>query len=255
MLKSIAIIGSLGISASTIAAAEPTPIQIHGVERASYTDSSGQLRGKHHGGQRAMLVELTRELLLVMEREPLVQSTAHDEGLDKLNSGTPIALVDLPRDPDSALQWVGPIQDDNVHLYQSIQSSDNIDSIEAAKKVVSICVRRGNGHQQLLEAQGFTNIEAVSSYKMCWDKLEAGEVSLATLNQTLVETVLSADPQASKAIRNTGVAVQQQPIYIGFSAATPAAEVEQWQQTVESFKASEVYQSLVHHYYCQQDCF
>ncbi|WP_421869333.1 hypothetical protein [Motiliproteus sp.] len=258
-MKSLFPAAAIGVAAALswgAASAEPLKVQIHGVERASFTDSSGQLRGKHHGGQRAMLVELTRELMMQLELEPSIEQVAQQQGIKALDGSTAVALVDVSQQQtQSPRQWVGPLQDNNVYLFESKDHPSSIQQLEQAKSVDSICVRSGNGHQQLLESLGFNNIRAEGSYKVCWDLLAAGEVSLATLNQTLIPTVLESDPVASKQLRNTGVAVQKQPVYIGFSAAIPATEVQRWQQQLEQFKASLDYQGLVHHYYCQQDCF
>lgn len=246
---------SLSIAAAPLSA-EPIRIQIHDVEQASFTDSSGQLRGKHHGGQRAMLVELTRELMKQLELEPKIEQVTQQQGIDVLKGSDLTALVDFNQDQTQPhLHWVGPIQDNNIYLFESKDHPSHIEQLEQAKSVDAICVRSGNGHQQLLESLGFNNIRVEGSYKVCWDLLGAGEVSLATLNQTLVPGVLESDPIASKQLRNTGVALQQQPVYIGFSAAVPTTEVQRWQQQLDQFKASLDYQGLVHHYYCQQDCF
>ncbi len=236
--------------------ASPVQVYTHDTARATYTDSSGELRGKHHGGQRAFLVELTRELMISLQLKPVMEEQPEQQALAQLDGPTPRALLDISRsDTDSdSYRWVGPLQHDRVYLYEDRRRKTDITS-PADATGSSVCVRRGNGHDQLLEQQGFSRLVKVSSYKGCWDLLSSGEVSLATLNQTLVHSVLESDAQAAPVIQNTGVSVYNRDVWLAFSKSTPEQEIRRWQQALDQIQRSDIYQSLIHHYYCQQDCF
>lgn len=249
---------SVLLSLSAPSYAETLRVYIADVDATSYTDTLKQLRGKHHGGQRAMLLELTRELMQAMDLEPTIEPTTTSKGITEIKTGKQLALAGVSRSGKSstALKWVGPLQVDDIWLFQHNPSPTDYESIsKSALHQTSICVRRDSGHETLLQQQGFSQLVIGSSYDDCWNRLISGEVALTSLNQTLVPLILESDADTATAFRNSGIAVQQDTLYIAFSSDTPDDTIQQWQGALDKLNNSALHDSLIHHYYCQQDCF
>lgn len=240
---------------SPIAQADNLSVYIADVDTTSYTDTMKQLRGKHHGGQRAMLLELTRELMQAMDLEPVLEPVSTEQGIATVKTGQLRAVAGVSRN-DTNLKWVGPLQVDDIWLFQKSSSNNDYKKISKnALQQTPVCVRKDSGHDKLLQQQGFTQLVIGSSYDDCWNHLLSGEVALASLNQTLVPLILESNEKTAATISNSGVAVQQNTLYIAFSGDTPDATIEQWQGSLDKLQDSRLHDSLIQHYYCQQDCF
>ncbi|MEH6626820.1 MAG: hypothetical protein V7739_10265 [Motiliproteus sp.] len=232
-------------------------IYLYNTEGASYIDSSGELRAKHHLGKQAMLVELVRTLMLTDGLKPLMTGVSISQGEELLRSQPHSALVDISPSSNKTLttKWVGPIQSDSVYFFARKKNPNPISSLEDAKTVPSICVRRSSGHYDLLRQQGFNNVIEESSYRVCWDKLISGEATLTSLGENLIPAITQLTADIAPQIQNTHIKLHDRDSYIAFSVDTPDEEVRRWQQLLEQLKASTDYQTLIHHFYCQQDCF
>ncbi|MEH6650433.1 MAG: transporter substrate-binding domain-containing protein [Motiliproteus sp.] len=240
---------------SPLTHAETIRVHIADVDTTSYTDTLKQLRGKHHGGQRAMLLELTRELMQAMDLEPELEAVSTKQGIAAVETGQLQAVAGVSRSGTN-LKWVGPLQVDDIWLFQKSGSDTDYETIgKSALQQTSVCVRKDSGHDTLLQQQGFTQLVIGSSYDDCWERVMTNKVALASLNQTLVPLILESDEAIAAAINNSGVAVQQDSLYIAFSGDTPDDTIQQWQSALEQLQDSALHNSLIHHYYCQQDCF
>ncbi|OMH30283.1 transporter substrate-binding domain-containing protein [Motiliproteus sp. MSK22-1] len=130
-----------------------------------------------------------------------------------------------------------------------------ITSIAEAKQTKAVCVRQGSPQVNSLKQQGFNNIRTASSYKACWDMLFEGQVTLTTLAIELMPTLLDLARKTTAEITTTGVKLHENLAYLAFSNNTPDSVIKAWQAALEEIRSSGTHHSLIHHYYCQQDCF
>ncbi len=232
-------------------------LYLHNTEGGSYTDSAGELRGKHHLGRPALIVELVRTLMIEDNLKPLMSVVNFNEGQQLIAATPSSALVDISPSNDQPLSdhWVGPIQSDSIYFFSHRQSQPRLSSLKEAKKVSSICVRSSTNHAAILRRQGFTNVITASSYRVCWDKLISGEVALTTLGENLIPAITQLAKDISANIKNTGIKLHHQDSYIAFSKDTTKTRIRRWQASLDQLKNSPDYQTLIHHFYCQQDCF
>ncbi|MEH6811772.1 MAG: hypothetical protein V7677_04480 [Motiliproteus sp.] len=232
-------------------------VYLHNTEGASYIDSSGELRGKHHLGRPALLVELVRTLMITAEIKPLMTNVSRSQGKELLASQPDSALVDISPEPNLLPpdKWVGPILNDSVYFFSYRKNKHLVRSIQDAKKVPSICVRRSTNHAKLLGELGFNNVVEASSYRVCWDKLVNGEATLTTLGGNIIPAITQLAKDIAADIKNTGIKLHDQNSYIVFSRDTPTSQIQRWQTSLNLLKNTPNYQTLIHHFYCQQDCF
>ncbi len=237
--------------------ADEIRIYTHSVEGAAYTDSSGEMRGKHHGGRRAFLVELVREMMVGLKLKPVMTEVPLGRGIRIIENQPLSALFNVNRNPEREhrFKWVGPLQSDTVYLFEHRNTGAAVRSLDQARQVPAVCVRRGNSHADFLRQQGFTNLVFASSYKSCWEMVAMGRVTLTTLGTNLIPSVEKAAREAAAEIRSTGVKLRDTQGYLAFSVDTPDEVVQRWQAALDKIRSGDIYQSLIHHFFCQQDCF
>ena len=238
-------------------------IYSHNTKADVYTDTQGELRGKHHGGRGAFLTELVRELMISVNQQPLIAKRQMEQALETLEDQKKLkeqefsAVVDVnPHHYQmSNYKWVGPLLNDSIYFLENQNHPTTITSVNEAKQVNAICVRQGSTQVNILKQKGFNNIQEASSYKACWDMLFEGKVALTTLGIELMPTLLELAQKASAEIKTTGVTLRDSVAYLAFSNNTPDFIIKDWQASLDEIKSSGSYHSLIHHYYCQQDCF
>ncbi|MCW8883789.1 MAG: ABC transporter substrate-binding protein [Motiliproteus sp.] len=242
-----------GFSVTSIA--EEVDVFVHGTSTAAYKSSSGELRGKHHLGRQALLVEIVRELMISSDQAPVMEELELKQGLKQLQQSGAAALVDIGKaEPLAELRRVGPLQSDSILFFARKDKLGTFKTLDDTKQA-RICSRGSTKHGDRLRAQGFDKVVEVSTYKVCWDQLINGEADLTTLGENLIPTITYVARDIADQIDNTGIYLHRYDSYLAFSKGTADKTVKEWSSTLEKLKASDDYESLIHHFYCQQDCF
>lgn len=192
------------------------------------------LVAREHAGKRAFYLALTQALMAELREDTLIQEVPLARGLILVQQGPQVALFNLNRTPEreSAMKWVGPISRDRDVLYERADQPTRIKSLDDARNL-SVCVLRGNVHDNILSKKGFTRLTRHSSYEGCLRMLALGRVQLvATAEDGHVQKVRHAqlDPAG---FRNTRVQIAETVGYIALSPETAIAEVQRWQAALD----------------------
>lgn len=234
-------------------------VRVYGydIKTSTYVDSSQELRGKNHGGRQALLAELVREVMLALNITPDIKPVelfVPPAQLD-LKAAQAVFGIDRTASTESQYKWVGPLLTASAYFVVGKESTHSIRSIEDARRVQSICVHRDSPQVSALNEMGFTNLYLEASYEGCWQRVADGTSELTVISAMLFPAIKkSVGIVATKVVR-TDMVLYEDEDYLAFSKATPDSLVAQWTQRLDKIKASAQYHSLIHHYYCQQNCF
>ncbi len=244
------------LSAGGAFAEEPINIYGYDIKSSTYTDSSQELRGKHHGGRQAFLAELTRELMIKLNLTPDIIPIEKTGASRAAKMNGPHGFLGIRRTSDNAndYQWVGPLLEESSYFIKRRDSDIRLATVEDAKRAASVCVRTASPQVQPLKERGFTNIDYASSYKACWDRVADGRSDLTLLSAVLFPTIEKIAGVTVDKLSKTDVVIADEA-FLAFPNGTPLETVKKWRGALEAIKTSGRYSSLVHHYYCRQDCF
>jgi ABC-type amino acid transport substrate-binding protein len=200
----------------------------------------GELRGREHAGKRAYYLELVRRLRSGLGIEGAILEVPFAHGLQNVQRNPGVAFFKLNRTPEreETVHWVGPISRESDYLFESADRPTLVRSLDDAR-TLSVCVLKGNVHDELLTRAGFTKLMRTGSYSSCLRMLAAGRVQLIaaatnpSMDQRLHEAML---PDAR--VNRTPVKLATTIGYIALSRQTPAEEVLRWQQALDRLKQS-----------------
>ena len=247
----------LTLSSSHVLATENAKIYAYEIKASTYIDSSKELRGKNHGGRQAFLAELVRELMLALNISPdikPIEKVIQPAQLE-LQAGQAILGISRTVNTENQYKWVGPLLSGSAYFVVRKGNPALIMSLGDIRKTTPICVQRDSPQVLALHNMGFHNVELAASYERCWSRVAEGTSELTTISKVLFPAIKKSVGRVADLVAITDVRLYEDEVYLAFSNATPDVVIEQWRDALEQAKTSVQYPSLVHHYYCQQDCF
>ena len=226
-------------------------ILTHDLDDQAYTDpKTGELRGREHSGKRAFNLEVVRALLHMLGYEPDIREVSFAEGITQLESQPDVVFFNIYRTPqrEHRFKWIGPLQREVDYLY-GLAGSKDIDNLDAAREVPSICTVDGSQHHRVLLARGFTNVVPADTYSECFARLKRGETTLAVSSEeTLLQKLRKVGIPATD-IHRVPVALVQSAGYIAFSPNVDDKTLAEWQAAFNALVGSGQYQELYELYY------
>jgi polar amino acid transport system substrate-binding protein len=154
------------------------------------------------------------------------------------------AIVRIPeREP--LFKWVGPVFGEGDYFYKRKGSPLEITSLEDAKAVPRIAVRKDGYTHQALASRGFTNLDIGPTYDSSYHKLHQGRVDLVLMgeltNRYMVEHA-GLDPDD---FERTEFLFDESSAWLAFSRDVPDELVDKWQQALDAIKANGVYDAIM----------
>ncbi|MDN3922761.1 substrate-binding periplasmic protein [Roseateles violae] len=200
----------------------------------------GELRGREHAGKRAYYLELVRRLRSELGIDGFIHEVPFARGLQTVQRHPGVVFFNLNRTPEreDTVQWVGPISRESDYLFESAARPTQVRSLDDAR-ALSVCVLKGNVHDEFLSRAGFTQLTRTGSYSACLRMLAAGRVQLiaAATSPGMVQRLNEAGLPDASVVR-TPVMLTTTVGYIALSRQTPADEVSRWQQALDRLKQS-----------------
>ena len=135
-------------------------------------------------------------------------------------------------DRSDLFKWVGPLAAKRDILLARKDAPFSIAGLEDAKKVGRIGTLRDDIRGQLLEKQGFTNLEPVSDEQQNARKLALGRIDLWAYKKPgfrVVCKLADVDPDQFVEVAS----IKESELKIAFSKKTSDSIVEQWQKAFE----------------------
>ena len=208
---------------------------------------SSQADGQVHG----IVVDIVQLIIRQLGRNETVHlypwNRVLSMGLNQPN--TLVCAMARTPERENSFQWVGEV----IHSPPVLLIlADNSGHIPLNGKLTdyqnyAIGVLHGSYQEKYLQAHGFTQLEAFSSYREGYQMLRAGRIALWAANQlTAYSTVQQMQDQPAQVLQTAFVFKQlPQGMSMAFSLATPPVTVDAFRQALEGIKRDGRYQQIL----------
>lgn len=143
---------------------------------------------------------------------------------------------------ENKFKWIGPFGMQSIYFYKRKNSPLEINNMEDAKKVHSVCSRSGGLVFDTLNELGFKNLDTSTNAKNIYLKAIIGRCDLAISETHLGYVYWMKDlKQPIDALVETPVYVSSSPLYIVATKDIPDSEIILWQKALDKVMASKAY--------------
>ncbi len=223
----------------------------HNTKEYSYIDTNGELRGLQNSGKRAFCIELVREVMHDINYKKDILDLPFKRAYKFVTTKNDFALFNISRTKkrENLLKWVGPILEDSSYFYKLKDNPFDIENLQDAKSVDSICVLRGGIHFKTLKAKGFTNLIENNSYVGCFEMLKTKKVTLTvSAEDSLLGKLKKANLTPNK-IEGLKPLVAKAGGYIAFSKNISDDTINKWQNALDKIKEDGRYNQIHKEYF------
>ena len=144
---------------------------------------------------------------------------------------------------EALFHWVGPLAEVQNAFYVVRNSNVSIQTIDDARSVESIGIRRADVRETYLNSIGFTNLERTNSNQSNLRKLIDGRIQLWATSDIEVRGVPEQCGIDPSAIRHA-YTFNKLRLYIVISKPTPVAVVRKWQNTLNEMKRDGTFMTI-----------
>lgn len=174
-------------------------------------------------------------------------------GYEQTRTKTNQALFAIVRIPEreKLFKWVGPVFGEGDYFFSRKGADAMISTLDDARRVHRIAVRKDGYTHQALLAKGFTNLDVGPSYESSYMKLAEGRVDLVLMGErTYVYMVRSAGLNPDL-FERTDCKFGDSTAWLAFSLDVPDEVIMKWQDALDSLKASGLYKSILDRNFAQ----
>ena len=154
------------------------------------------------------------------------------------------AIVRIP-EREQLFKWVGPIFGEGDYFFKRKDSPVEINSLEDARRVAKIAVRKDGYTHQTLEGKGFKNLDIGPTYDSSYRKLHEGRVDLVLMGELTYYYMVKHVGLDPTEFERTGYEFARSSAWLAFSRDVPDALVAKWQEALDSLKASGTYDDIM----------
>ncbi len=228
------------LSATTAQAKELTFLT-HFIKPFTYQEN-GELKG--------FAVDLVREMMKLQGQPQEFEVYPFKRGLRVVQSTPEHAFFIVARreEREGTVKWVGPLISSGVYFYKKKGAQINADSLEEIREKYSVVVQRGNADHYFLQENGFTKLNITNNQKLSLQMLDKGRVDLTPISELVMPELAKEAGMDINNIQRTNLKLYDSTLYLVFSKDTADTTVVQWQQALDSLKASGKYQALYDKY-------
>lgn len=147
------------------------------------------------------------------------------------------AIVRIPK-RENLFKWVGPIFEEGDYFFKLKGNPIEVNSLEDARCVDRIAVRKDGYTHQTLVDNGFDNLDVGPTYDTSYKKLEEGRVDLVLMGErTYYYMVKEAGIDPGK-FERTRFKFAESGAWLAFSKDTPDATIIKWQAALDQLKVN-----------------
>ena len=195
------------------------------------------------GSSTAIVRRILARLGLPDDVQMLPWARAYHLALSRPN----VILFSTARIPEreNLFSWVGPLYNIRFGFYARKGSGLCIYNLEDVRKVKAIATYRNDVREQLLLAQGFTNLDRSKSPVSGLKKLVSGRADLwfySDLGAPEIATSAGIDPDRIELV----LPFKEYEIYIAISRGTPSGLVKQWREALAALKRDGSFDQISH---------
>lgn len=154
------------------------------------------------------------------------------------------AIVRIP-EREGLFKWVGPIFNEGDYFFQKRGSGLQIRTLDDARKVARIAVRREGYTHQALSAEGFVNLDVGPSYDASYKKLVKGRVDLVLMGERTYYYMVKKAGLDPAVFERTDCKFAESSAWLAFSRDIADATIARWQQALDKIKANGRYDAIM----------
>lgn len=154
------------------------------------------------------------------------------------------AIVRIP-ERESLFKWVGPIFGEGDYFFRLKGTEVSVDSLEDARSVGRIAVRKDGYTHQALRGKGFTNLDVGPTYDSSFKKLSEGRVDLVLMGEHTYYHMVSKAGLDPDKFERTNYKFAESGAWLAFSRDISDATIAKWQAALDELKASGKYDEIM----------
>lgn len=154
------------------------------------------------------------------------------------------AIVRIP-EREKLFKWVGPIFNEGDYFFQKQNAGQKIKTLDDARKVPRIAVRRDGYTHQALKDKGFVNLDVGPSYDSSYKKLIQGRVDLVLMGERTYYYMVKKAGLDPKDFERTDCKFAESSAWLAFSRDIPDDTIARWQKALDKLKANGTYHAIM----------
>jgi len=154
------------------------------------------------------------------------------------------AIVRIP-EREALFKWVGPVFSEGDYFFQKRGADLSVRTLDDARKVSRIAVRRGGYTHQALKAQGFANLDVGPSYDTSYQKLVQGRVDLVLMGERTYSYMVREAGLDPADFERTNCKFAESSAWLAFSLDIPDETIARWQRVLDKLKADGTYEDIL----------
>lgn len=154
------------------------------------------------------------------------------------------AIVRIP-ERENLFKWVGPVFEEGDYFFKRKGSFTEVNSLEDAKRVQRIAVRKGGYTHQTLTARGFANLDVGPTYDSSYKKLVDGRVNLVLMGERTYYYMVKKAGINPDFFERTNFKFAESGAWLAFSPDVPDETIEKWQKALDTLKANGVWDEIM----------
>jgi len=202
-----------------------------------FTEEYPPLSFLENGKITGLSTEVVQEIMRRNSRDDEIRLVKWDHGYKAVLEEPNTVLFSTAMTPErkSQMQWVGPIAALSTNFYAVKKSGLKISNLGNAKKVDKIATVKDYYSEQILQKEGFTNLESSIDEATALGKLFNRETQLFVSTNTIMPTMLQKIGTQMDDVESV-FTLSTDLIYIAFSLQTSPDLVTSWQKTLDEMK-------------------
>ena len=201
------------------------------------TEESPPLNFIKDGEVTGLATDVVGELVKATATDGTIRMVGWEEGYQALLEQPDVALFSTAMTPErkALFQWVGPTAVVDTNLYALKGSGIAISNLDDARKINKIAVVSDYYSEQVLDAEGFTNLQSYPDRDATIRQLLDGKVPLVAASNTEMPAAL-AKAGASMADVENAFTLSTDLLYVAFSKGISPELVARWQDALDEMK-------------------
>ncbi len=168
--------------------------------------------------------------------------------LDSMPNIMNFSLLRTP-ERETKYKWIGPISEEAIYFYKRKDDPREFKTLDDIKRVKTITVPHKGLVKSYVDAQGITNINALTTREAQFLHLFMGRADLSiNASQIGVAYYLKKLNKPPDALVRTQVKLLEFPLYIACSKGIPDRVIKKWQRALDKIKSSGRYKQIYNKY-------
>ncbi|WP_272700436.1 substrate-binding periplasmic protein [Desulfovibrio sp. Fe33] len=154
------------------------------------------------------------------------------------------AIVRIP-EREKLFKWVGPIFGEGDYFFKHKGAALQVQTLDDARRVPRIAVRKDGYTHQTLAARGFDNLDVGPTYESSYLKLVEDRVDLVLMGERTYYYMVKQAGLNPAEFERTNCKLGDSTAWLAFSLDVPDEAIREWQNALDSLKANGVYQRIM----------